>query len=1114
MKDKNQYIQLLGSLSKACLCIAFLTSPVHIMAQEEEEIETVTDTIVRPVRATKPEPVYEMKDVQGYVYDAATKKPVEGARVQAYGNSRYSALTDENGHYSLKVPVFVTSLYVSTPEYNDLQAAIYDSDMRDMALYSDKFRKHYTPTLSPLSQPEAIVDMSSAISVDAEIENQLGGDVHTINRSGLQGQGAAMFIHGLNSLNLNAQPLIVLDGIIMDMQLDRSSIHEGFFNNILSGIDPEDIQSVKVLKNGTALYGSRGGNGVIIINTKRGQSMATKINVSVFGGFELKPATMSMMNASQYKRYVSDLIGTTEYGMLNSTASTSIPFLNDNKDYYWYPMYHNETNWSDGLYRNAFTQNYKVNVQGGDEVAMYNLSLGYANSQSTMKDNGFDRLNIRFNTDIKLFDKVSSQFDVAFSRLTNHLRDNGWAENYEGSTIASPNVLGLIQAPFLSKYAYYTGNDGKLHQSGVYAGQDYTDANYPFGFASRFATNAALANPYWIISNGKGDNKNFQEVAQFILNVTPKWQINKNLIVSNRFSYMLNRTTEKYYLPIAGTPLYNLTDMGDVNNAKKSLAGKETSILEDLRIDWNNKYGAHAIEVFGGMRFTSNSYDNSTIRGYGGSNDKLPDHSSTDKFKQINGEEDQWKNLAYYAHAAYSYKDTYFADAIFTAETSSRFGKEASEGMKLFGVRWGLFPSLQAGWLITNEPWMKGARGINQLKLTAGYEESGNDNIGYSLSQTYFKAVPFIKTAIGLQLNNVENPSIQWETTRKWNIGLSGSFLNNRVQAGAEVYFSNTDNLLTMTSMTNYLSGLDAYWTNGGKLRNTGVDAFANIILVNTKNFKWQIGASMGHYNNEIKSLPADYLSTNIYGAEIRTIKGHAAGVFYGYKTEGVFASDADARTASKTSSDGYLKYPTGIEKMPYKNFQAGDVHFTDIYDDGVIDSKDMTIIGDPNPDIFGNIYTNFSYKKWSLDINFKYSVGNDIYNYNRSQLENGNSFYNQTKAVANRWTHENQVTTIPRVMTTNSEQWVNNERFSDRWIEDGSYIKLKKVRLSYTLPLNKSWIQGLTIWAETNNLFSIDKYTGKDPEFAVGNGVLYQGIDAGMLPSNRSFNMGVKINL
>jgi hypothetical protein len=412
---------------------------------------------------------------------------------------------------------------------------------------------------------------------------------------------------------------------------------------------------------------------------------------------------------------------------------------------------------------------------------------------------------------------------------------------------------------------------------------------------------------------------------------------------------------------------------------------------------------------------------------------------------------------------------------------------------------------------MSNEKWLSGVSGIDYLKLTVGYDESGNDNIDYSASRTYFMPETFLKTATGLQLANIENPEIQWETTRRWNFGLAGSFLKNRVQAGVDFYVNNTDNLLTRKSV-NYMSGLKYYWCNGGSLRNIGVDVNLNTILVNTKDFKWQLGATFGHYKNEITSLPDGDYTTTIYGAEVLTSTGNPAGVFYGYKTSGVFATDAEAKAAGKNGD--YLKYPTGIKSNPYKNFRSGDVHFQDLSNDGIINADDKTIIGDPNPDIYGNIFTTLSYKKWTLDVNFKYSFGNDVYNYQRSQLESLNGFYNQTYAAVNRWTCEGQKTDMPRVCAPTSDEWVDNERFSDRWIEDGSFLKLKKVRLSYELPLNMSWIQGLTVWGEANNLFVLTKYTGEDPEFSCGNSVLYQGIDAGLLRQGRSFNLGVKINL
>lgn len=1070
------------------------------------------DTLSSSHPSLKQMPVYAMHEVRGRILDASTGKGMDGARVGAFADNRYSTLTDSVGRYVLRVPSFATSLFVSVPEYNSAQVAIAGrTTLPDVRLYSSSARAFYSSSTRINSSETALIENTSSVSIDTEIEHQLGGDIRTIHRTGMQGQGAAMFIRGLNSLNLNAQPLVILDGMMMDMQQDRTSIHTGFFNNLLAGIDPEDIESVEVLKNATSIYGARGANGVILINTKRGHSMATKINVNLSAGFELAPQYTDMMNGNQYKNYVSELIGTTEYGQKNSTASASIPFLNDNPNYYWYPMYHNNTDWSDGLYRTAATQNYKVSVQGGDDVAMYNLSLGYTNSQNTAKENGFNRLNIRFNTDIKLMKNLSTQLDVGYSRSSYNLRDNGWAESYESSTVTSPNVLGLIQSPFLSKYAYYTGDDLKLHLSSVYAGKYYDDSNYPFSFASKYGTNSALANPYWILENGDGDNKNHQEVTQFTLNVLPRWDINSHLYLQNRFAYQLVRTNEKYYLPETGIPEYTLEGLGDVTSMVRSLFGKETSIYEDFQINWHANYGAHNVSALGGFRFTNNTYTDSYMTGYNSGNDKMPDIKNGLQFRSSNGTNDEWRNLAYYLQGDYNLRQTYYAQLMLSAESSSRFGHETSEGIKLFGVKWGLFPSLQLGWILSNEKWMSHLKGVNYLKLKLGYDESGNDAIPYAASRTYFQSSEFLKEATALQLINIENPEIQWETTRKFSAGIEGSFVNDRIQVGADLYSSTTSNLLTLKE-NNYLTGLGSYWANGGRLRNTGLEAHVHALVVNSKNWQWQLGVSLGHYKNKILSLPEGDYTTTIYGAEVLTSQNHAAGLFYGYKTSGVFASDAEASSAY--NNEDYLKYPTGIKSNPYKNFKAGDVHFQDLDNNGIINESDKTVIGDPNPDIYGNIYTSLKYRQWTLSVNFKYSLGNDVYNYQRSQLESLNGFYNQTTAAVNRWNAEGQITSMPRACATTSSDWVNNERFSDRWIEDGSYLKLKNVRLSYELPLTLQWIQGITVWGEANNLFVLTKYLGDDPETSCGNSVLYQGIDTGILPSSPSFNLGVKINL
>ena len=465
-----------------------------------------------------------MKEVTGVVYDAATRKPLPGVRVQSLGNKLYSALTDEKGAYKLSVPEHVTSLFISTDGYNAVQVGLHDGVPADAYLYDSKFLSLYHDGTTILNKAKYAPVESSSVSPETDIENNLNAAVRTINRGGLPAQGAAMFVNGINSLNANAQPLVVVDGVIWDMQYGRTTLHDGFYNNVFNLIDPEDIESIEVLRNGTALYGSQGANGVLKITTKRGHSQATRINIRAFGGVELSPERTSMMDAGQYRNYLAEFLGTTSRAD-RLASSMVIPFLNEDPTYLYYKQFHNNTDWAKDLYRTAVTQNYRVGVQGGDDVAMYNLSLGYTNAQATAKNNSFDRLNIRFNTDVNLFKGFTTELDMAYVRNAYNLRDNGWAESYADRNISSPNVLGLAQSPFVDPYAYYVrylGDNrlGLVHNNRVYTGMNYTESSNPLSFASQFGY-PGLANPYWILENGEGNNKNNQEQTQFLLNVAP-----------------------------------------------------------------------------------------------------------------------------------------------------------------------------------------------------------------------------------------------------------------------------------------------------------------------------------------------------------------------------------------------------------------------------------------------------------------------------------------------------------------------------------------------------------------------------------------------------------------
>lgn len=1133
---KNMSNNFMQSVLKAGVCLFALSGAQGAMAQDVMAISnSAADSVATP---KKKAPQYKMKEVTGKIVDGATGKPMSGVMIQALNNPSYSALTEEDGSYKVQVPVFVHAMYVSAPDFNPIQVPVKKDGVANGALHSSKFKGFYQDGTVITAQSTVNVSGSSALTVESEIQNQMAGDVLSINRNGTPAQGAYMMVRGIHSLNANNQPLIILDGNMIDMQNDRTSLHVGYVNNVLSGLDPEDVESIQVLKNGTALYGAKGANGVILINTKRGKSMATKINVNIYGGVVLKPETIDMMKAEDFRSYLGDMLGDRIKG---TTSLLQIPFLNPDPNYFWYPLYHNETDWDKEMYRTTMTQNYKVSVEGGDDIAMYNLSLGYSQANSAMKNNDFNRLNLRFNTDIKIAKNFNTIMDIAYSRMAYNVLDNGWAENYDDQNIAATNVLGLVQTPFLSKYGYYLdATDNKLKQNLIYAGKYASESNYildnPFLYASAYGSNAVLNNPYWILKNGRGEEKNYAELTQFNLNVRPKWQITKQFSISDRFNYALSRNNEKYYLPLNGTSPYELENLGSVRSVLKSQFTKQQTINNDLRLDWGNTYGAHDIRVFGGWRYNKYTYSYSYLKGYDNSNDKMPILNYGRKYIQYSGTNDNWSDMSYYLNADYNFMNRYFIQASAAAQASSRFGSDTKQGFQVGGVSWGIFPSVQLGWLISSEKWFPSTKGVNYLKLTAGFDQSGNDDINYYAASTFWTSEKYLKESIGLVMKNIDNPKIQWETNTQYNVGLEGSFINNRLQAGLNLYWSKVDNLLVKEKVS-YMTGLDEYWTNNGQMKTSGVEFNANAILINKKNWKWQVSASLGHYNNEITKLPSsdvieikDYKNENvektihgytssIYGDKnVLTAVGHAAGVFYGYKTNGVFASDADAKCHRNpvTGEMEYLKYPTGLTdaNLASKDFRAGDVHFVDQNGDGWITEADKVVIGNPNPDIYGNISTMLSFKRLTLNVNLKYSLGNDVYNYQRSQIEGGNSFYNQTTAMKNRWTYEGQQTDMPRVCYTGSENWRNNERFSDRWIEDGSYLKIKNIRLTYDIPVSTSWLQGIKVWGEANDVFTVTKYLGTDPEISASNNILYQGVDNGMMPLTRSFNIGVSINL
>lgn len=1082
------------------LCAISLGLCPTAFAQSENEGDEVEMSIKKPTRERVVKDKFATTMLHGVVVDQVSKKPLAGIQLKVLGYDRYSAMTGADGKFTIKVPEFATTLFVHSPSFMSQQVAINAKDSeKDIQVFmmQEKFRPMYTEGTTYTAQAGFDADAKD-VTIESDIENILGADVRTVTRSAAPGIGATMFVRGLSSINANAQPLIVVDGVEQDMQQNRLSLHSGQINNILANIAPEDIASVKVLKNATALYGARGGNGVILITTKRGKSMATRIDANISAGVSLVPQLPTMMNASQYRNYATEILGTVPEN-INRDTPISFRFLNDDPNNYYYHTYHNDTDWTDYVYDTAMTQNYNINVQGGDDIGMYNLSVGYVKAESTAKNNDFDRMNVRFNTDINILYNLNTKFDISISRTNSKVFDDGAMEDLSAGAITSPTFLSLIKAPIVSPYQYNAIIGGFTSLL-----CDYDD------IYSQLGSGYGLANPVAILNNANGDNKNKAENTYFNVRVEPTWTINNSLSLTSMFSYTLDRNSQRYHRPFVGVPSFEISNLGTVTSMAASLFSKEINVVSDTHIDWKHQYGKHNLAAFGGFKYTYFSFDDNNLKTEYNSttNDKNPALSASSGYQHIKGNNDVWKNLQWYGNIDYNYMNRYFATVSLSAEANSRFGAKSGD-LDLCGVAWALFPSVQLGWVMTNESWFPRNLGVNYLRVNAGYDMSGNDDISNYAARTSLSAVRFNYNAIGLQLTNIGNDEIKWETNHKLNVGLQAYMLNNRLGVDFNYYVNKTKDLLTLQTFKNPIGGINNYWTNGGEIKNEGFELSVTAKPVVTHKWNVEVGASVGHYANKVTKLPDGDYTSSVYGDNnILTSVGNPVGLFYGYKTAGVFATDAEAKAAGK---DGYLYMEdnAGIRN----DFKAGDVHFIDQNNDGKISELDKVVIGDPNPDIYGNIFATINYKNLTLTMGWNYSLGNDVYNYQRSILNSGSTFYNQQVAEVAHWRYEGQQTDYPRLAYGDP---MGNNRFSDRWIEDGSYLRLKTLNLSYKVPVPGSWtwLQGLTIWAQANNLLTFTKYLGSDPEFSIGNGVLYQGIDCGNIAQGRSFQCGVKINL
>jgi TonB-linked SusC/RagA family outer membrane protein len=580
-----------------------------------------------------------------------------------------------------------------------------------------------------------------------------------------------------------------------------------------------------------------------------------------------------------------------------------------------------------------------------------------------------------------------------------------------------------------------------------------------------------------------------------------QYEISKSFTASTLVGVVHDKVRENFFVPRKGAANDTLPN-GIADSRMGTQVKRLFTVYNDTWLEYNHRFAReHSLVARLGLRYQHNDAEQDYAKGFNSATDDLVSvQNGLSALRQVGGGVGEWNWMNAYLGARYNFRDKLFLNLNAAMDGSSRFGKQAANGLTIAGSKFPVLPSVSAAWLISSEQFMAHAP-VDLLKLRASYSITGNDDIGnYASRQTYISQN--LLGAQGLVRSGVANPSLQWETNYKINGGIDVAFWNERVSLSLDAYHTKTDNMLVYETL-NTATGFKTILTNGGSMNNTGIEAGINVRVINTHDFTWDAGINISTYKNKITAVPNNAFTTNYADATILTAVGGAANVFYGYTTNGVYTTDAEAAAAGLTR-----KSTNGSSAA----FKGGDIRFTDVDNNKLIDERDRSVIGNPNPDLTGGFTSRLGWKRFELNTLFTFSQGNDVFNYVRYRLESMSDVNNQLESVNNRWRGNGQITTTPKATWGDP---MGNSRFSDRWIEDGSYFRLRTLSISYNVPLKAgTFLKSVSIYATANNVFTLTKYKGYDPEFSASSSVFAQGIDTGLDPLYRSVTLGARIGL
>lgn len=1020
-------------------------------------------------------------------------EPVSGAIISVIGDS-ISALSDNSGFFELNANANDALVSIKAEGYYErslpLRLLVKKQNSagfvitltpEDESLYNGKVVTGYgalsDDMKSGITTGIENKDFSDKLSLGAATRDGMAG-LQVIEKSGMPGEGTYMNLRGIHSFVAENNPLIVINGVPYLGNQGISDVINGYSRDLLFAYSPKDIRSVTVLKGAdAAMYGSLGSNGVVMIETQQATSdnLDTRISFSGQYGFNFKNTSIPMMNSTEYRGYLTDL-GMTAYPSM-AALTEDYPFLQNNTNIYSY-LFNENTNWMKDIQRKGFMTENIFRVEGGDAIAKYNISFGYTNNTGTLRGTGSNRYHTLISSDVMVSRKVDITANVGLAYIKSDLQNTGMQME------TNPILAAYHSMPLINAHAKQ--DDGSLLPN--WARYDAWNTNdiptLPYDNVS---------NPLAIVNTVEGGDKIYDANAGLGLNF--KW--NDYLKLSALVNLYYNYTEETMFVP--GVTSHSIMPQVYGIGENKVAEGVIRQHMNTYQLGATYNRTFNKIHEFNGLaqaRFITRSLEYDMSEGFNTPNDYYKTLGNTNSEKLTTGDNVDWKHLGFTLHGDYIWNKMVKGMANLVVDGSSVTGADAT--------RMGFFPSAGVTFMVANTGILPNA--FDKLNVTIEGSLSGNSRFSSNYGKSYYVSNNFFNIG-SIVRSNVPNRKLTWEKKRQLDFGLDLSMLHNKFDLGINAYVNESYDLLLSRDIS-AVYGSKVFYDNTGKISGRGLEVSFRANPIHTKDFDVVVAANISTLKSTIKSLGGDqqniisYTGYNDDDAQMLMAVDEKPYQFYGFKTAGIYSTTAEAQADGLVNSNGDA-------------FQAGDVKFVDISGpngtpDGVINEYDKTSLGSSLPTAFGGVNLMIRYKRFTLDANFGYSLGAKLYNATRRQVESMSSFYNQSTAVLDRWQVEGQVASLPRA---NYGDPMRNNDFSDRWIEDGDFLKLRSLRLSYGFNKLWSFVRSGNVYIAAENLFSITGYLGGDPEFAYSYDERMRGFDYAKVSLPITVKLGFNLN-